>query len=188
MTPQRIQLRRTKGWRKPEGAVIVSRPSPYGNPFPLEGSWITWTAVSIGFRADKSGRRLAAVALHRAWLTGESLRLRGFAPIQGVEYDAGSLEFQDGSVVSVADHAAYLAVFAANRSEQPVLPERPSLDALRGKDLLCWCPVGEPCHGDTLLELANAGCPECGGAGWVIVGFPREFGDMERENCPVCAP
>jgi hypothetical protein len=31
--PQRIQLRRTKGWRKPEGAVVVARPSKWGNPF-----------------------------------------------------------------------------------------------------------------------------------------------------------
>jgi uncharacterized protein DUF4326 len=33
MTPERIQRRRTKGWRKPEGAVVVSRPSKWGNPF-----------------------------------------------------------------------------------------------------------------------------------------------------------
>lgn len=26
---------------------------------------------------------------------------------------------------------------------------------LRGRDLACWCPIGTPCHGDTLLELAN---------------------------------
>ena len=31
--PQRIQLRRTKGWRKPEGAIVVSRPSRWGNPY-----------------------------------------------------------------------------------------------------------------------------------------------------------
>lgn len=31
--PVRIQLRRTKGWRKPEGAVVVSRPSKWGNPW-----------------------------------------------------------------------------------------------------------------------------------------------------------
>ena len=30
--PERIQLRRTKGWRKPEGAIVVSRPSKWGNP------------------------------------------------------------------------------------------------------------------------------------------------------------
>lgn len=31
--PKRIQLRRTKGWRKPDGAIVVSRPSKWGNPF-----------------------------------------------------------------------------------------------------------------------------------------------------------
>lgn len=34
--PRRIQLRRTKGWRKPAGAVVVSRPSKWGNPYRLE--------------------------------------------------------------------------------------------------------------------------------------------------------
>jgi hypothetical protein len=33
MSPQRIQLRRTAGWRKPEGAIVVARPTRYGNPF-----------------------------------------------------------------------------------------------------------------------------------------------------------
>lgn len=35
--PKRIQLRRTRGWRKPEGAVVVSRPSKWGNPFGVGG-------------------------------------------------------------------------------------------------------------------------------------------------------
>ena len=26
---------------------------------------------------------------------------------------------------------------------------------LRGKNLACWCPIGEPCHADVLLEIAN---------------------------------
>jgi len=30
---ERIQLRRTKGYRKPPGAVVVSRPSKWGNPW-----------------------------------------------------------------------------------------------------------------------------------------------------------
>lgn len=30
--PERIQLRRTKGWRLPPNTVVVSRPSRYGNP------------------------------------------------------------------------------------------------------------------------------------------------------------
>jgi len=31
--PERVQLRRTKGWRKPPGALVVARPSRWGNPF-----------------------------------------------------------------------------------------------------------------------------------------------------------
>jgi len=27
---------------------------------------------------------------------------------------------------------------------------------LRGHDLVCWCPLDQPCHADVLLELANA--------------------------------
>ncbi|WP_024801473.1 DUF4326 domain-containing protein [Nocardia sp. BMG51109] len=34
---------------------------------------------------------------------------------------------------------------------------RAALPELRGKDLACWCPPGDPCHGDVLLDLANNG-------------------------------
>src|SRR5262245_52092599 len=33
MTPQRIQLKRTKGWRMPAGTVKVDRTTKWGNPF-----------------------------------------------------------------------------------------------------------------------------------------------------------
>ena len=33
MMPERIQLRRTKGWRMPPNTVSVARPTDYGNPF-----------------------------------------------------------------------------------------------------------------------------------------------------------
>lgn len=33
--PKRIQLRRTKGWRKPADAVVVARPTKWGNPFAI---------------------------------------------------------------------------------------------------------------------------------------------------------
>lgn len=29
------------------------------------------------------------------------------------------------------------------------------LAPLRGKDLACWCPLGEPCHAEVLLKHAN---------------------------------
>jgi Domain of unknown function (DUF4326) len=53
--PARIQLRRTKGWRKPPGAVVVSRPTRWGNPFPVI-----------------NGDRATAVTEYRQWLTGHT--------------------------------------------------------------------------------------------------------------------
>jgi hypothetical protein len=34
--PERIQLRRTKGWRLPSGVVNVARPTKWGNPFSID--------------------------------------------------------------------------------------------------------------------------------------------------------
>lgn len=36
MTINRIQRKRTKGYRLPEGAVYVGRPTIFGNPFPMK--------------------------------------------------------------------------------------------------------------------------------------------------------
>lgn len=33
---KRIQRKRTKGWRMPEGAVYVGRPTRWGNPFTVD--------------------------------------------------------------------------------------------------------------------------------------------------------
>lgn len=57
MTPQRIQLSRKKGWRKPEGAVVVARPSIWGNPFRLQKdhAWkdAAWAVLQYGFWIDR---------------------------------------------------------------------------------------------------------------------------------------
>lgn len=37
MIPTRIQRKRTKGWKKPEGAVYVGRGSKWGNPYRANG-------------------------------------------------------------------------------------------------------------------------------------------------------
>ena len=34
--PHRIQLHRTKGWRKPGNTIVVARPTRFGNPFSVE--------------------------------------------------------------------------------------------------------------------------------------------------------
>ena len=60
--PERIQLRRTAGWRKPEGAVVVARPSKWGNPFTLAG------ARDAEYQGTDAELRDFCVALFRRWL------------------------------------------------------------------------------------------------------------------------
>jgi hypothetical protein len=64
MSPQRIQLRRTKGWRKPENTVVVARPSKWGNPFRAvrrNGRWIVLDNNGIDYEPLADVRE-AAVA------------------------------------------------------------------------------------------------------------------------------
>jgi len=56
------------------------------------------------------------------------------------------------------DHGPAGAVEAYRRH----LAEHPELVALvrrdlAGRDLACWCPLGEPCHADVLLAVAAGG-------------------------------
>lgn len=50
---------------------------------------------------------------------------------------------------------------AVRKFREDVFTGRPPYDELdpkelRGKDLVCWCPLFEPCHATVLLKLANA--------------------------------
>jgi hypothetical protein len=71
-------------------------------------------------------------------------------------------EVQDGILTIDRDHAVSrfresLTPFDGTRSgflRGAVDPEEVRRQ-LRGKNLACWCPAGQPCHADVLLELAN---------------------------------
>jgi hypothetical protein len=61
--PRRTQLRRTPGWRKPEGAIVVSRPSRWGNPYPLTAPTPEErTRVVARYRRDLEAGQLAVTA------------------------------------------------------------------------------------------------------------------------------
>ena len=110
--PRRVQLRRTRGWRMPANTVKVDRTTRFGNPFSIEGY----------------GRE-RAVALHRAWITGEV----GNPPIPN----------------------KLLRDLEARRTE--VVSGLPSLRG-KNLACWCPLPEpGEPdiCHAALLLELAN---------------------------------
>ena len=130
----RIQRQRTKGWRMPEGAIYVGRPSRWGNPFPFD-SPITMAAASV-FEMGAATRR-ASVVLYRAWLQGSPrIETRHRPTVHFTEGSKGGMVWIEGVGVDR-------------------LPLRPDLEPLRGHDLACWCPLDQPCHADVLLELAN---------------------------------
>lgn len=122
--PQRIQRRRVAGWRMPEGAVYVGRPTRWGNPFTVMNAhrqgWLVWDdrdrfglvnfTTSNGYVASfdtHAEARREAVKRYRKWLRSSQYRVTDLAPL------------------------------------------------LRGRDLVCWCPLDQPCHADVLLAVAN---------------------------------
>lgn len=108
--PKRIQRKRIAGWRMPEGAVYVGRPSRWGNPYTLD-MFKHWYP-----EADEHGLRHMATSDFEGLVTG---RWDGFDDVDVPSYP------------------------------------RDEIMQLRGHDLVCWCPLGQPCHADVLLEIAN---------------------------------
>lgn len=66
--PERIQLRRTKGWRKPEGAVVVARPARWGNPFVVGAPYRNGRLPGGGVEHGTVASRAHAVNLYRGYL------------------------------------------------------------------------------------------------------------------------
>ena len=134
--PERIQRKRTKGWRMPEGAVVVSRPTKWGNPFQVgnnrptlfvhDGLHVHWETPRNDDAFQLAHER--AVDLYRSWL--ESGTITGLTDLPGAALP-GRLARIRGQIIG-------------------------DLKTLRGRDLCCWCPPTVPCHATVLLELANA--------------------------------
>jgi hypothetical protein len=124
MSPQRIQRRRTAGWRMPEGAVYVGRPTRWGNPFAAsrhaDGQWRVYEN-GVG----EHGRFWASYA------TGKEARARAVELFELHIGPMGNYEYDEATLVDLRR-------------------------LLAGRDLVCWCPLDQPCHADVLLELANA--------------------------------
>lgn len=127
--PQRIQRRRTKGWRAPEGAVYVGRGSKWGNPYTFELMQKKLEEVMEAFGDEPRGepplniRELAVEAFRCDMQYGPDSPWWWFGP--------------HNHIITALGH----------------------LHELRGKNLMCWCPLDQPCHADVLLELANQETP-----------------------------
>ena len=71
--PTRVQLRRTRGWRKPEGAISVARPHKWGNPF------------AVGEHGVRTATN--AAELYRIWLPDRLVRRRNDRVVRAVCLD-----------------------------------------------------------------------------------------------------
>lgn len=145
--PQRIQRRRSKGWRMPEGAIYVGRPSRWGNPFAVGGP---------------SGLARVPAVDH----SGHEWEYEGRISAAGMRHD---YHHADGRIIrctiremtvaeTVECYRAYVTGGGWPIDWKPF--GAPTLDEIRtlsGRDLCCWCPPDQPCHADVLLELANGG-------------------------------
>lgn len=76
--PERIQLRRTKGWRKPEGAVVVARPSKWGNPWKVgDSALVEWPYLAeIATVREVLITAELAVALYRIAFAPDAAEIR----------------------------------------------------------------------------------------------------------------
>lgn len=128
MIPQRIQRKRTKGWRMPENAAYVGRGSRWGNPFNVQsGHHIVGPAW--GDARDNWGR-VSAANVSVAYVSSST----ALVPADSIDH------FKTLMSVRQRDEGGRMEAW---------------LKPLRGKDLACWCPLDKPCHADVLLELAN---------------------------------
>lgn len=121
---ERIQLSRRKGWKKPEGAVVVSRPTRWGNVFEVTKGAVGWYIYEpasrrqfheLGSLKTRAEAQDAAVRLYAAWLRGDLFAIE--------------LETRRRWILD-------------------------NLELLAGRDLACWCAAGTACHADVLLRLA----------------------------------
>lgn len=155
--PQRVQMSRQHPWRTDHpDAVIVARPSKWGNPFRLgdkDYGLVHYGPAHLerfGRAWDYEGRISAPGASHPMWFSAD---------------DVVETHVRLATAAEVVE-LYWLAITRPTWGMRMANPSRAghmvhvTLDEiateLAGRDLACWCPLDQPCHADVLLELANA--------------------------------
>lgn len=155
--PRRIQRRRTKGWRMPEGAVYVGRPTRWGNPFVCRNEsrgLIRYGPKHLerfGRAWDHEGRISAVGTSHHMWFSADDV----------VEtYVRWGTREEIVELYRLTLTAPTPGMLAAYPSRQGYFAKVTPADIRRdlaGHDLVCWCSPFDACHADVLLEIANGG-------------------------------
>lgn len=146
--PQRVQLTRQRPWRHDHpDAMIVARPSRWGNPFAL---------------GSPSGLARVPAVTH----AGKPWEYEGRISAAGMRHDyhhgGGRITIVHVRAMTRAETVeCYRALVTGGGWPIDWKPNGrwPNVDQIRaelaGRDLACWCPLDEPCHADVLLAIAN---------------------------------
>jgi hypothetical protein len=75
--PERIRLSRKRGWKKPDGTIVVSRPSKWGNPYRVKCSATCWQVFDlndevVSSHTDQGSAREAAVKCFERYIRRKS--------------------------------------------------------------------------------------------------------------------
>lgn len=150
--PKRIQRRRVAGWTMPSDAVYVGRPTRWGNPFAYRHRMgglvrhVPSTPSAFEFEGRISADGMRHPYFHPDGTVTDYL-VRWATRSEIVELYRRTLLQPDRGMVGAWPSRAgrFLEVSADDVRGQ-----------LAGRDLACWCPIGQPCHADVLLEVANS--------------------------------
>jgi hypothetical protein len=136
----RIQRSRAKGWRMPPGAVYVGRGTAWGNPFRI-GS-------PSGYQFEDGGDPTPMIAA----LTRE----------QSIAFYRDAVR---GFLTPEMHPWGHRWMTDFKRRMGQFHPADAARSLLRGKTLVCWCPLDQPCHADVLIAVANGlKCEAVGGS------------------------
>lgn len=153
--PKRIQMSRATPWRKDNpDAVIVARPSRWGNPF-IFGDYTGLARVPAALDPsadwEYEGRISADGARH------DFFHPDGRVTICHVRYMTRAEVVETYRRPLTGDLTPAMRSAGLRSGPNRTMPV--TLDDVRrelaGRDLACWCKPGDPCHADVLLEIAN---------------------------------
>lgn len=140
--PRRIQRRRVKGWRMPEGAVYVGRGTRWGNPFRVGKTQMRSPRLDGQPGWEYEGRLCKTSGERHAFHHGDG---------QVTWHDIRDATAQE--CVDLYREWVTARPVLLDWSPQGMVAE--IRECLAGRDLACWCPLDAPCHADVLLDVAN---------------------------------
>lgn len=153
--PERIQLRRTGGWKLPDGAVSVARPTKWGNPFRYRDESRGLVRFGpkhverFGRPWDYEGRISAHGTSHHMWFSSDDV-------VETYVRWATRAEIVELFRLTLTDPTPGMRMaWPSAQGRFLKVTVEDVRNELAGKDLACWCKRSQECHADVLLAIAK---------------------------------